>query len=604
MKKRKGVSVSAVVLLAGVFFAAANAADEQPPRPESTKIDIVAISVQQQYETIRPGRNSALAVHFALKDKWHFYASAETAPGQMNLKIKTEAEGLTFQKPIFPASEKYYDKATKTNLDVFSGDFNVYVPFKTAATNGQKQQTDMKIDIEGAVCSDILCRIESFSLGTKVKIDPAAPMDNARFTLPERTKTGAVEPKTSKPSYPIPIALALAFLAGLSLNIMPCVWPILPIIIMRLVTQAKESKKKAVALGLTFCLGILLFFAALAALNIILRLAYGTAFQWGDHFRYPAFVGGMAILMVMLALFMFGVFNVVVPSSITSKSGSGKGYFGAVGTGFLAAIMSTPCSFAILAAAFVWAQAQPLLPATVSIMVIGIGMALPYAILTSMPGLLNRLPKPGRWMEIFKQAVGFILLGIAVWLITVLPQENRADVLYFALVLSFCAWMWSGWVSYNTKFSRKLFIRLIAAALLLWAVMFFLVKPHPSTPPIDWQPYNADRIETAIEEGRPVLIKFTADWCLSCKVVESTVYSQEEIIRLINQKNVLAIKADTTTKQMPATQALKNIYNEPGVPVSILFLPGRRELVRWHGKAFADELKKLLETLPDKETRS
>jgi thiol:disulfide interchange protein len=596
MKKPNAQIAKSVFVLAFFLAQAANAADRQSQhRPESAKIDIVSISVQQQYEAIRPGQSSALAIRFALKENWHFYASAKTAPGQMNLKIRTDAEGLNFEQPGFPASEKYYDKATKANLEVFSGTFTVYVPFKTSTAEQQKIQRDVTIDIEGAVCSDVMCRLESFSLGTKVKIDPDAPMSEARFVLPARTepeKTTAAEAP-----YSAPIALPLAFVAGLSLNIMPCVWPILPIIIMRLIGQSKENKKKAITLGLTFCLGILSFFAALAALNIILRLGYGTIFQWGDYFRYPAFIGGMALLMVVLALFMFGMFTVVVPSSISSKSGSGQGYLGAIGTGFLAAVLSTPCSFAILAAAFAWAQAQPLTLATVAIMVIGLGMALPYAILTSMPGLLKRLPKPGRWMELFKQAVGFILLGIAVWLITVLPQPRRADVLYFALVLSFCVWMWSGWVSYNTKLSHKMVIRLIAVVLVLLAGLMFLIETASSAAPINWQPYDADLIESAKARQHAVLIKFTADWCLSCNVVEKTVYSQQEIIRLIDQKNVLAIKADTTTKQLPATQALKNIYNEPGVPVSILLLPGR-EPVRWRGKAFADELKQLLEALP------
>ena len=316
----------------------------------------------------------------------------------------------------------------------------------------------------------------------------------------------------------------------------------------------------------------------------------------GDQFRSPAFVAGMALLLVVLAQFCFGVFTIAVPSSIVSKSSSGKGYLGAVGMGFLAAILSTPCSFGILAAAFAWAQAQPLLLATVAIMVIGVGMAVPYAILTSMPGLLKRLPKAGRWMELFKQAIGFVLLVIAVKLIGVLPQVRRMGVLYFAVVLGFCVWMWGGWVSYNTKLSRKWLIRIIAMALAVVAGWSFLRAPVGGR--ISWQDYDTDLIESARIERRPVLIKFTADWCLSCQVVEKIVYSRRDVAKLIKEKGVLAIKADTTTKDLPATLALKNVYNEPGVPVSMLFMPGEKEPVRWRGISFADELKALLEKLP------
>lgn len=351
-------------------------------------------------------------------------------------------------------------------------------------------------------------------------------------------------------------------------------------------------------MGSAFCFGILLFFACLAGANIILQLFYGTVLQWGDQFRNPSFVAGMALLLVVLALFMFGVFTITVPSSIAGKSGSGKGFAGAVGMGFLAAILSTPCSFAILAAAFAWAQAQPLLLATVTIIAIGVGMAAPYAILTSMPGLLKRLPKAGRWMELFKQTIGFLLLIIAVKMISALPEVRRMNVLYFAVVLGFSVWMWGSWVGYGTKQSRKWLIRIIAIALIVSAGWVFL--PAPAAERISWQDYDATLVEAALAEQRPVLIKFTADWCLSCQVVEKTVYSREDIGQLIEEKGVLAIKADTTVKDYPATFALKNVYNEPGVPVSMLFVPGEKNPIRWRSMSFADELKTRLEKLASK----
>ena len=321
---------------------------------------------------------------------------------------------------------------------------------------------------------------------------------------------------------------------------------------------------------------------------------YGTTFSWGDHLRNPTIVTVLALLMVIIALFMFGVFTVTVPASISSKSGSGEGYLGSLGMGFLAAILSTPCSFGILTIAFVWVQAQPLALGTFAIMVIGLGMALPYAILTSMPGLLKRLPKAGRWMELFKQTLGFILLIVAVKLIKGIPEDNKINVLYFAVVLSFCVWMWAGWVSYGAKLSHKILVRVIAVILAIFAFRFFFAPEL-----INWQEYNADLIASARSEQKPVLIKFTAGWCTNCEVVDKLVYQRKDIATLIEQKAVLAIKADTTEKDLPATLALKNIYNEPGVPVSMLFVPGQKESIRWRGILFADELKKSLEKLPD-----
>ncbi len=568
--------------------------------PASTiKTDIVTISVEQQHDFVNPYSESALAVHFQLKKNWYFYASARTAPAGMNLKLKpSEKTVLGFSDPIFPKSQLYFDKSSGKKLEVFSDNFTVYLPFKVADIKTAVAQDieTVKIDIKGAVCSGFQCRVPDFGrLNTEVKIAFDATMGEPKFTLPAEkpAETTMFEWGISS----LGGALLLAFLAGLSLNIMPCVWPVLPVIVMRLVEQAKQSKPKSVAMGFVFCLGILLFFACLAGASIVLQLFYGTVLQWGDQFRSPAFVAAMALLLVVLALFMFGVFTITVPSAVSGKAGSGKGFGGALGMGFLAAILSTPCSFAILAAAFAWAQAQPLLLGTFAIMVIGLGMAAPYAVLTSLPGLLAGLPRPGKWMEIFKQAVGFILLFIAVWLIAALPQHRRTGVLYFALAVAFCLWMWGGWVDYSTKFSRKLVIRIIAAALAVTAGLYLLT---PAEKLIDWQEYDAELIETSLKDQRPVLIEFTADWCMSCRLVEKTVYSRRDVAELIEKKSVLAIKADTTVKDYPATLALKNIYNEPGVPVSILFLPGRKEPVRWRGKAFAGELNELLQKIPSK----
>jgi thiol:disulfide interchange protein DsbD len=163
--------------------------------------------------------------------------------------------------------------------------------------------------------------------------------------------------------------------------------------------------------------------------------------------------------------------------------------------------------------------------------------------------------------------------------------------------------MWGGWVSFNTKPARKWLIRISAAVIVFAGGWVFL--PTPSGELIAWQDYDGTVIDNAIAEGKPVLIKFTADWCLSCQAIDKVVYHRKDLAELIEEKAVLAIKADTTlTKDpetlvdIPATLALKNKYDEPGVPVTILFLPGVEEPVRLHEIFFAGKLKELLKKLP------
>lgn len=541
------------------------------------------------------GPQDGIALVFTGSHDLHYYANPETAnaPG-FELKVAAKSDRFDFGETVFPKWEMFTD-SFGTKAEVYAGDFTVFVPITAAKDPTVGAQGYVDILITGQVCTSTTCLLP-FKKTLQTRIDWSQRDSWTQIGIEAAPKIETAVETVKGPAYSTWFALALAFVAGLALNIMPCVWPILPIIIMRIVDQAKKGRRQSAMMGLTFCIGILLFFACLAGANIVLKSFYDQSLSWGDHLRNPVIVTALSLLMIVMALFMFGTFTFAIPSSVTGKAGSGKGYAGSLGMGFLAAILSTPCSFGLLTVAFVWAQGQSLFLGTLAIMVIGLGMAAPYAILTLMPGWLNRLPRSGRWMELFKQTLGFLLLIIAVKLIKAVPDANRINVLYFAVVLSFGLWVWSTWVPYGTKFSRKWLVRGIAALLVVSSFWFFF-KPEL----VDWQDYDRAAIESARSEQTPVLIKFTADWCTNCEVVDKFVYQRKDIAGLIDSKGVLAIKGDTTEAKNAATLDLKNIYNEPGVPVTILWLPGQTEPVRLHDLFIDDKLRELLEPLPDKE---
>ncbi|MCP4613310.1 MAG: DUF255 domain-containing protein [Planctomycetes bacterium] len=602
MKSNKTLLLS-VLWTACIFAATYSASGQNTNEPEAISTPGSTVDVElansgnesssARIEPARLGSQAGIAFIFEGTDDLHYYAKSETAPAEgLELKVQAISDDFSFGEAVFPQWHLFTDPLG-SKIEVYEGDFTIFVPITETSKPSDEivGDSDIEVKITGIACTSKVC-LPPFEQTLQMKVDWSERDSWNRIGFEEADDA----PVTMiKPDYSIPFALGLAFFAGLTLNIMPCVWPVLPLIVMRIVEQAKAGKKQSQAMGIAFCLGILLFFACLAVANIVLQIFYGTVLQWGDQYRNPIFVAGMVLLLVVLALMMFGVFNIGVPSSIAGKSGSGKGYSGAVGTGFLAAILSTPCGFGILAFAFGWAQSQHWLVATVVIMVIGAGMAVPYAILTSIPGLLKRLPKPGQWMELFKQGIGFVLLIIAVKLIGALPQAYRTNVLYFAVILGFCVWMWGGWVSFNTKPARKWLIRISAAIIVFAGGWVFL--PTPAGELIAWQDYDDALIDNAIAEGKPVLIKFTADWCVSCQAVDKVVYHNEDIAGLVEEKEVLAIKADTTSSDGPATLALKNKYNEL-VPVTILFLPGEEESIRFHEVFFAGELKEILQGLP------
>ncbi|MGB8225288.1 MAG: cytochrome c biogenesis protein CcdA [Sedimentisphaerales bacterium] len=585
--RRRYLLLLAICAAVNLFFSVAFA-------NEKIRDDFAQIELIFQHETVLPEANSAIQIKFNLEKDWHFYADANTAPQRMNLKLTPASKGLIFSEPVFPKGQLYFDKVTNQKLTVYSGAFSVFIPFKTEAN---AQSTEIKVAIDGLSCSEQLCRKASYELSRKLDISKSAKMDKPAFAINVTRGSRLVEndePPLKVGAKQLHILL-LAVVAGLLLNVMPCVWPILPIIVMRLISQAKQNKAKSITLGLAFALGIVLFFAALAAVSIILKLGFGIIFQWGDQFRNTGFVIGMALLMVVLALYMFGLFTFGIPASIGGAKKQSGGFAGSVGMGFLAAVLSTPCSFAILTFVLAWAQTQPIPLATITILLIGAGMALPYIILTAIPGLLEKIPKPGRWMELFKHATGFILLAIGVKLLEAVQPEKIIDILYYAIVLAVCVWMWGVWVGYNTPKAKKWLIRLAAIALAVIFGFIFLTEPKKGL--INWQDYDAQLIKSAQEANQPVLIKFTADWCFSCKILDKTVYSSRKIADLIKQKGVLAVKADTTGYDYPAAKALKEIYSEPAVPVTVLLLPGSNTPVKLAGNLIKNELLKNLQGL-------
>jgi len=272
--------------------------------------------------------------------------------------------------------------------------------------------------------------------------------------------------------------------------------------------------------------------------------------------------------------------------------------------GFFAGILSTPCSGALLGFVLVWAQTQPLYVSSTAILLMGVGMALPYAVIILIPSLLNRIPKPGYWMEIFKKSAGFLLFLIAAKLtLAALPKDRLLAVLMYGVIFSFCVWMWGKWVDFSTPTSRRLIIRSIAVALAVVAGLRLLPAREPiAGTAVDWHQYDPDLIQQKVAERQPVLLKFTADWCTNCKVVDRRVYHDPEVAGLIQEKNVLAVRADTTVVDYPATTDLKRLYGEAGnVPVTIVLLPdGSQEKLR--GIFDRQELIQLLRKLPEAKT--
>ena len=539
-------------------------------------------------EPARLGDRHGLAVIFQGTNDLHFYATEKTAPSP-NLKLNVEAtsETLHFDPAVFPRWGILDDPAIG-RVEVFVGNFTVFLPIQEAVQSAGGD-VPVTVRIAGIACTSKLC-LQPFekTLTATIRLGNVSSWKAISF---DGSRKQPASPRSTGLYY------LLAILAGLSINIMPCVLPVLPLIMMRLIGQADHSSGRRIASGLAFCAGVIFFFIAFALVSAIVNLTTGAVLDLNSLFRYPSAVIVLFLAIVFFGLAMLDTITLSLPSSIAAGEGAAYHVAGSAGMGFFAAILSTPCSGALLGFVLVWAQTQPRLVSSTAIILMGVGMAMPYAVVVLIPSLLNRLPRPGYWMDIFKKSTGFLLFFIAVKLtLAALPKDRLLNVLTYGIVFSFCVWMWGKWAGFSTPAPRTWTIR--AVALLIAVAAGFWLLPAPAAG-LDWKPYDATAIQQAVTQGRPVLMKFTADWCANCKVVERRVYRDPEIARLIRQKDVLAIKADTTLIDYPATKDFKELYGEAGnVPVSIMLLPdGSREKLR--GIFDKQELTRILNKLPE-----
>ncbi|MEN6333405.1 MAG: cytochrome c biogenesis protein CcdA [Phycisphaerales bacterium] len=599
MKGTKRVLVFVVCAALGGFASVARG-DEAAPATE-----IVGFELQQSNAALMPARldgRSGIAVIFKGTEDLHYYARSETAPAPgMQLKIAATSANLQFDAAVLP-TWTLFDDPTGQKIEVYVGDFTAFLPIRKESLTADKKEAAATVQITGIACTSELC-LPPFDKTLTATLDladaavwPTISIGTPRTQAPPANVAQRPTPQSSALPYYL-----LAVVAGLSINIMPCVLPVLPLILLRLVDQSRRPGSRRIASGLSFCAGVVLFFAAFALISAIVNLATGTVLDLNSLFRYPAAVIVLFLAIVFFGLAMLDIVALSLPSSIAGRQGNGSGLVGSAGMGFFAGVLSTPCSGALLGFVLVWAQTQPLPVSSAAIVLMGVGMALPYAVIVSIPSLLDRIPKPGYWMEVFKKSTGFLLFLIAAKLtLAALPKDRLLNVLMYGIVFSFCVWMWGRWVDFSTPALRRRIVRLIAVTLAVGTGLWLLPAPKlTAAASLAWKPYDADVVRQAIAREQPVLLKFTADWCANCKVVEKRVYHDPQIVRLLEAKNVLPVKADTTTIDYPATRDLKALYGEAGnVPVTVVLLrDGTRQKLR--GIFDKSELIRILGDLPE-----
>ncbi|GAB3369818.1 protein-disulfide reductase DsbD [Lysobacter rhizosphaerae] len=374
-------------------------------------------------------------------------------------------------------------------------------------------------------------------------------------------------------------ALALALLGGLILNLMPCVLPVLSLKALSLAGNG-EDPARARRHALWYTAGVVLSFILLGGLALALRQA-GLALGWGFQLQQPLVVALLALLMFGLGLSMSGVWHVGgrwtgAGHALTTKSGPLGDFF----TGVLAVVVATPCTAPFMGAALAWAFTAPPLIALLVFLVLGLGLALPFLLIGFVPALAHRLPRPGAWMETFKQALAFPLYLTAAWLAWVLTRQRGADAigwwLFAAVLLAFAAWAWTR--ARATGHRWAMVAAVLAAVALAWPLRVIHTMPRPDTTAtlaapsegITPVPFSEQRLADLRAAGRVVFVNMTADWCVTCKANERAVFRSDGFRNAMSAANAVYMVGDWTDVD-PALTAFLQRYRAVGVPLYVVF---------------------------------
>lgn len=387
------------------------------------------------------------------------------------------------------------------------------------------------------------------------------------------------------------LALMFAFVGGMILNLMPCVLPVLSLKILGFVQQAGEDKSKVFQHGLSFTGGVLVSFWVLAGALLLLR-AGGEQLGWGFQLQSPVFVTILSIFLFLFGLSLFGVFEIGTSLMNVGQGNAMQqsGNFGSFMSGVTATVVATPCTAPFMGGALGYAISQPPLNSMLIFTFLGLGMAAPYVVLASVPGLLKFVPKPGPWMDSLKQFMGFLLMATVIWLIWVFGSQagtNAVSALLLVLMFSgMGAWILGRWGNIMKEKKTRLTAQVIAILTIALPLYFFLtnldflaVTPDQGNTvavqeegAIQWQNFSPQLVSKLRDEGKPVFIDFTAKWCLSCQVNKKVAFSSSEVQAAFADKGINAVIADWTNYDATIAKALAE-FGRNSVPLYVLYSP-------------------------------
>ncbi len=566
------------------------------------------VTVAAQFTAPTAEKPARLFITATIKPGWHIYSISQAPGGPVRTGIElkqSDVFGLRGDFRAVPPPEKKNEPIFDDLLvEIHHGSVTWHVPIELAA--GVDLAT---LRIEGWItaqpCDPNTCLPPNrfpftATLGKGMELPPTEPAggmsgfdaDKLRENLRGRLQQSSMWRE-----------IVLGFLGGIMLNLMPCVLPVIGLKILSFVEQAGHSRWRALVLNIWYSLGLLSVFLLLASLAVFANLG------WGHLFKYPGFNITMAAVVFVMGLSFLDVWEIPIPGFV----GSGKtvelaekeGFSGAFAKGVITTILATPCTGPFMGSALAWAVNQPPANTYAVFASVGLGMASPYLLIGAFPELIRFLPKPGAWMETFKQVMGFVLLGTVVYIFTFLDWPYVVPT----IGLLFAIWAACWWISRTPPTAdpgakARAWLEAAAFVAALWILMFPGIDEivpgryafgglydvmasrfdsavqsrrhsgNRSSDEFPWQPFTSRAdFERLVAAGKTVLIDFTADWCATCKTLEALNLNTPETRKLVEQNGVVVLKADWTHQQTKVTEML-DILGARQVPTIAIFPAG------------------------------
>jgi thiol:disulfide interchange protein len=584
------------------------------------------VSSALNVSALRPGQTAMVAVVLDIHPGLHAQSHTPLDPSLIKLEVLPDANSeVDFGDPVYPPGQtETYPAGT---MSVYTGRAIVFVPVKVKADAPVGPLTiSGKVSLQA--CNETSCfapEHPSFSVASSVVAGDAAvtPANGELFAgapgadwVLDSTTQPSTQPATagsdSGPAMTIAsgattvslfgnsidlsqhgffLAAMIAFLAGIVFNVVPCVLPVLPVKAVGFYEASQHSRARSLLLGFVFSAGLVAIFAALGMVVLLSKTIFGSQVTWGQQFSHPWFVWSVAIVLGALGFGMLGAFTTTLPTSIYGLDFRHDTLSGNFLWGSLTAVLSTPCTAPLFPPVLGFALTLPKIEGFLLVAIVGCGMASPYLLLSAFPEVARRFPRTGAFADLVKQMMGFLMLGMlgsaAFFAGLELVGEPNQWWVVFAVVMWACLYLIVRTVQISKSAVALQIVTAIAVVAGGGALMVSLrltdAFPHASAAEaaaesVQWKPYSDAALAEARASGKPVIVDFTANWCLNCKYVESTVYHDPRTVEALNKLGVVTLKADLTTSGAPG-QALLDQLQSIGIPFTAVYLPGAKQPV-------------------------